>query len=80
MAPIFDCCISFLTKNCFWVFLEWYFKLFFCYCFILSFSVNPGGWVPATALRALYKREYPKFLKRFIGYVKTQTIDNEIMF
>ena len=26
--------------------------------------VNPGGWAPASALRVVYKREYPKFLKR----------------
>lgn len=42
--------------------------------------VNPGGWVPASALRALYKREYPKFLKRFTAYVITQTKDKPIMF
>ncbi|CAH1393060.1 unnamed protein product [Nezara viridula] len=42
--------------------------------------VNPGGWVPASALRALYKREYPKFLKRFTAYVITQTKDKSIMF
>ena len=34
-----------------------------------SYSVNPGGWAPASVLRALYKREYPKFLKRFTQYV-----------
>lgn len=42
--------------------------------------VNPGGWVPASALRAVYKREYPKFLKRFTAYVKTQTKEKAIMF
>jgi collagen type IV alpha-3-binding protein len=31
--------------------------------------VNPGGWVKPTILRAVYKKEYPKFLKRFTGYV-----------
>lgn len=35
-------------------------------------SVNPGGWAPAGVLRAVYKREYPKFLKRFTGYVVDQ--------
>ncbi|XP_054277748.1 ceramide transfer protein-like isoform X2 [Macrosteles quadrilineatus] len=43
-------------------------------------QVNPGGWVPASALRAVYKREYPKFLKRFTGYVIGQTQDKPIMF
>ncbi|CAH2042548.1 unnamed protein product, partial [Iphiclides podalirius] len=35
-------------------------------------TVNPGGWAPAGVLRAVYKREYPKFLKRFTGYVVEQ--------
>uniref|UniRef100_A0A1B6ECM8 Ceramide transfer protein n=1 Tax=Clastoptera arizonana TaxID=38151 RepID=A0A1B6ECM8_9HEMI len=43
-------------------------------------TVNPGGWVPASALRALYKREYPKFLKRFTSYVISQTKNKPIMF
>ncbi|KAB0803858.1 hypothetical protein PPYR_00828 [Photinus pyralis] len=42
--------------------------------------VNPGGWAPASVLRALYKREYPKFLKRFTSYVTNQTKDKPIMF
>lgn len=46
------------------------------YCAI----VNPGGWAPASVLRAVYKREYPKFLKRFTQYVKDQTVDKAIMF
>jgi collagen type IV alpha-3-binding protein len=32
-------------------------------------TINPGGWAPASVLRALYKREYPKFVKRFSQYV-----------
>lgn len=44
------------------------------------FSVNPGGWAPASVLRAVYKREYPKFLKRFTQYVKDQTEKKPIMF
>ncbi|XP_028167548.1 collagen type IV alpha-3-binding protein isoform X2 [Ostrinia furnacalis] len=35
-------------------------------------TVNPGGWAPAGVLRAVYKREYPKFLKRFTSYVSEQ--------
>lgn len=46
------------------------------YCAI----VNPGGWAPASVLRAVYKREYPKFLKRFTNYVKEQTENKPIMF
>ncbi|XP_049826487.1 ceramide transfer protein isoform X2 [Aethina tumida] len=42
--------------------------------------VNPGGWAPASVLRAVYKREYPKFLKRFTAYVKNQTKNKPIMF
>ncbi|XP_077298873.1 ceramide transfer protein isoform X2 [Arctopsyche grandis] len=42
--------------------------------------VNPGGWAPASVLRAVYKREYPKFLKRFTQYVIDQCQDKPIMF
>ncbi|CAB1319915.1 unnamed protein product [Coregonus sp. 'balchen'] len=35
-------------------------------------NVNPGGWAPASVLRAVAKREYPKFLKRFTGYVNSR--------
>lgn len=42
--------------------------------------VNPGGWAPASVLRAVYKREYPKFLKRFTGYVINQCKEQPIMF
>jgi len=41
--------------------------------------VNPGGWVPAPVLRTVYKREYPRFLKRFTQYVIDKTQDKEIM-
>ncbi|XP_045156184.1 ceramide transfer protein-like isoform X1 [Mercenaria mercenaria] len=43
-------------------------------------EVNPGGWAPASVLRAVYKREYPKFLKRFTSYVRDATKDKEILF
>ncbi|XP_022908521.2 ceramide transfer protein isoform X1 [Onthophagus taurus] len=43
-------------------------------------QVNPGGWAPASVLRAVYKREYPKFLKRFTAYVINQTKNKPIMF
>lgn len=42
--------------------------------------VNPGGWAPASVLRAIYKKEYPKFLKRFTGYVIEQCKNKPIMF
>ncbi|XP_028044137.1 collagen type IV alpha-3-binding protein isoform X1 [Bombyx mandarina] len=41
-------------------------------------TVNPGGWAPAGVLRAVYKREYPKFLKRFTGYVVDQCKDKPL--
>ncbi len=41
--------------------------------------VNPGGWAPASALRVVYKREYPKFLKRFTQYVIDKTKTKPIM-
>ncbi|XP_045528317.1 ceramide transfer protein [Pieris brassicae] len=41
-------------------------------------TVNPGGWAPAGALRAIYKREYPKFLKRFTNYVVEQCRDKPL--
>ncbi|XP_013788859.1 collagen type IV alpha-3-binding protein-like [Limulus polyphemus] len=43
-------------------------------------TINPGGWTPASVLRAVYKREYPKFLKRFTQYVKDMTETKPIMF
>ena len=43
-------------------------------------NVNPGGWAPASVLRSIYKREYPKFLRRFTAYVKDKTSDKEILF
>jgi len=41
--------------------------------------VNPGGWAPATVLRAVYKREYPRFLKRFTQYVGEKTKDKPVL-
>lgn len=43
-------------------------------------TVNPGGWAPAAVLRAVYKREYPKFLRRFTAYVKEKTGEKKILF
>ncbi|XP_015792902.1 collagen type IV alpha-3-binding protein [Tetranychus urticae] len=43
-------------------------------------TINPGGWAPASVLRALYKREYPKFLKNFTQYVIDARKEKPIMF
>lgn len=43
-------------------------------------AVNPGGWAPASVLRAVAKREYPKFLKRFTSYVQEKTAGKPILF
>ena len=43
-------------------------------------EVNPGGWAPASVLRTIYKREYPKFLRKFTAYVQDKTKDKEIWF
>ncbi|XP_076019874.1 ceramide transfer protein-like isoform X11 [Genypterus blacodes] len=43
-------------------------------------NVNPGGWAPASVLRAVAKREYPKFLKRFTSYVQDKTASKPILF
>lgn len=42
-------------------------------------TINPGGWAPASVLRALYKREYPKFMKRFSQYCIDVYKDKPIM-
>ena len=43
-------------------------------------QVNPGGWVPAKALRAVYKNAYPKFVKGFGEYVIQKTKNKDILF
>lgn len=43
-------------------------------------AVNPGGWAPASVLRAVYKREYPRFLKKFTQYVKDKVKNKPILF
>jgi collagen type IV alpha-3-binding protein len=43
-------------------------------------QVNPGGWVPAKALRAVYKNVYPKFVKGFGEFVIQKTKNKEILF
>lgn len=45
---------------------------------VYSASVNPGGWAPSAAVRAVSQREYPKFLKKIssfaIDHVKSSPI------
>ena len=36
-------------------------------------QVDPGGWVPPAALRKVYSKEYPRFLKKFSKYVTEKT-------
>lgn len=43
-------------------------------------AVNPGGWAPSAALRMIYKREYPRFLRKFTAYVIGKTKEKPIMF
>uniref|UniRef100_A0A671PLW1 Collagen type IV alpha-3-binding protein-like n=1 Tax=Sinocyclocheilus anshuiensis TaxID=1608454 RepID=A0A671PLW1_9TELE len=50
-----------------------------CHLFVVA-AVNPGGWAPASVLRAVAKREYPKFLKRFTSYVQEKTAGKPILF
>lgn len=40
---------------------------------IYSSTINPGGWAPASLLRPLYRREYPRFLESFSNYVISAT-------
>ncbi|XP_071487817.1 ceramide transfer protein-like [Diadema antillarum] len=40
---------------------------------------NPGGWVPGSVLRTVYKREYPKFLRKFSAFVQEKCKDKPIM-
>lgn len=47
---------------------------------IYSSTINPGGWAPAALLRAVYKREYPRFLDNFSKYVINATKSNPIVF
>jgi len=36
---------------------------------VYTSTINPGGWVPQKALRTVYRREYPRFLRTFTAYV-----------
>lgn len=43
-------------------------------------QVHPGGWVPTAALRQVYKREYPRFLRTFTDYVSKKIRGKELTF
>jgi len=40
-------------------------------------QVDPGGWLPPAALRKVYKKEYPRFLRQFSKYVTEKTKKNK---
>lgn len=40
--------------------------------------VDAGGWVPAAGVRALAKKEYPRFVRKFSDFVKAQNKDKTI--
>jgi collagen type IV alpha-3-binding protein len=50
------------------------------FTYLLLIAVNPGGWVPASVIQVICKREAPKFLKNFTAYVQEKTKDKEILF
>lgn len=43
-------------------------------------QVNPGGWAPASVVRQITKREYPKFLRKFSSFVQSVSGDKSLMF
>lgn len=42
---------------------------------VYTATINPGGWVPKKALRTVYRREYPRFLRTFTQYVAKKEQD-----
>ena len=45
----------------------------------LSFAVNPGGWAPPSVVRAVSKRECPKFLRKIGSFCQAVFKDKDIM-
>ncbi|KAK3735008.1 hypothetical protein QZH41_010662 [Actinostola sp. cb2023] len=43
-----------------------------------SANVNPGGWAPPSVVRALSKREYPKFLRKITSLCQMAYQEKEI--
>ena len=47
--------------------------------FLFIFSiVNPGGWAPPSVVRAVSKREYPKFLRKISSFCQNACKDKPI--
>ena len=48
---------------------------------VYTSTINPGGWVPKKALRSVYRREYPRFLRTFTQYVskKNQSLPLDLI-
>lgn len=63
-------------------FIYYIHDIFYITLMLCSYNpkVNPGGWAPASVLRAIAKREYPKFLKRFTSYVQEKSSGEAILF
>ena len=40
--------------------------------------VNPGGWAPPSVVRAVSKREYPKFLRKISSFCQNACKDKPI--
>lgn len=47
---------------------------------VYSASVNPGGWAPSAAVRAVSQREYPKFLKKISAFAQDHVKSSAIQF
>eukprot|EP00116_Pleurobrachia_bachei_P003812 sb/3464074/ len=45
---------------------------------VYSASVNPGGWAPSAAVRAVSQREYPKFLKKISAFAIDHVKNNPV--
>ena len=41
-------------------------------------AVNPGGWAPPSVVRAVSKREYPKFLRKISSFCQNACKDKPI--
>ena len=45
-----------------------------------SSQINPGGWVPVSAVKAAATREYPKFIKSLGTFAQEYVKDHKIKF
>lgn len=51
-------------------------SLFTLVCLLAT--VNPGGWAPPSVVRAVSKREYPKFLRKISSFCQNACKDKPI--